>query len=348
MTQKKAQNESAIHQAETSALLEGARAILEHRNFQTSARIIFDQCNNLIGSTSGYVALLSDDGKENEVLFLEAGGEPCSVDPTLPMPIRGLRGEVYKKGKAEIELQTYSHALEKANENTLMLYREIERKNRELQTKTKNKTEFLRHMGHEIRTPINSIITLADLLSCKIDGDLTTEQSKQVDMIKESTSHLLNLVNDLLDLSRIEAGIIDTNITEFTIGHLFDRAMHTIEPLAAEKGLKLHLIPHDSMLFIKNDFRLLLQILLNLLGNAVKFTEIGSVTVCSDLISEGNEARVVFEVRDTDVGIPTDVSEAVFDEFSQFHLADGGNRGSGLGLPITKETPETSGWMHPL
>ena len=85
---------------ETSALLQGSQAILMHKEFKSAARAIFDSCKNLIGATGGYVALLSKEGTENEVLFLESGGRPCTVDPTLPMPIRGLRGEVYRTGKA--------------------------------------------------------------------------------------------------------------------------------------------------------------------------------------------------------------------------------------------------------
>jgi PAS domain S-box-containing protein len=95
--------ESQLRESEISALLKGSRAVLQHKEFQYSARAIFDACKELIGATAGYVALLSDDGKENEVLFLDSGGLPCTVDPSLPMPIRGLRGEVYNSGKVAIE-----------------------------------------------------------------------------------------------------------------------------------------------------------------------------------------------------------------------------------------------------
>ncbi len=91
--------ESRQRQAEISALLEGSRAVLKHHDFVGAARSIFTSCKNLIGATSGYVALLSKDGTENEVLFLDSGGLPCTVDPTLPMPIRGLRGEAYRNVK---------------------------------------------------------------------------------------------------------------------------------------------------------------------------------------------------------------------------------------------------------
>ncbi|MGA2385937.1 MAG: PAS domain S-box protein [Candidatus Bathyarchaeia archaeon] len=95
--------ESQLRQSEISALLKGSRAVLQHKEFPDSARAIFDACKEVIGATAGYVALLSDDGKENEVLFLDSGGLPCTVDPSLPMPIRGLRGEVYNSGKVAIE-----------------------------------------------------------------------------------------------------------------------------------------------------------------------------------------------------------------------------------------------------
>jgi signal transduction histidine kinase len=97
---KNALDESKLRQTEISALLEGARAVLTHHEFMDSARSIFDSCKNLIGATAGYIAMISEDGANNEVLFLESGGLPCSVDPNLPMPIRGLRGEVYKTGNA--------------------------------------------------------------------------------------------------------------------------------------------------------------------------------------------------------------------------------------------------------
>src|SRR5208337_2262801 len=95
--------ESHLRESEISALLKGSRAVLQHKKFQDSARAIFDSCKELIGATAGYVALLSDTGKENEVLFLDSGGLPCTVNPSLPMPIRGLRGEVYNTGKVAIE-----------------------------------------------------------------------------------------------------------------------------------------------------------------------------------------------------------------------------------------------------
>lgn len=96
---KNALNESQRRNKEISALLQGSRAILKHRKFEDAARAIFDSCKELIGATAGYVALFSGEGSENEVLFLDAGGLPCSVDPSLPMPIRGLRGEAYKTGR---------------------------------------------------------------------------------------------------------------------------------------------------------------------------------------------------------------------------------------------------------
>lgn len=235
--------------------------------------------------------------------------------------------------------------LEMTNAGILSLYQEIDQKNEELSLASQRKTEFLRSMGHEIRTPVNSILALADVLIKKIDGNLTPEQEKQVRMIAESSRHLLNIIGDLLDLSRIEAGVVDVKISSFLIEELFRRASSTIMPLAAEKGLTLVFKKADDLPEIRTDFKLALQVITNIMGNAVKFTDRGGLLVTAKISqkSTDEEYQITISVQDSGIGIPEDKHEFIFREFKQAHSRDDIKKGTGLGLPISKKILEVLG-----
>jgi len=190
-------------------------------------------------------------------------------------------------------------------------------------------------MSHELRTPLNSIIGYSDLLLEKVFGDLNGKQLKYVNNISVSGKHLLGLINDILDLSKVEAGKMELNYSEFSIGSVFDEAKSTISPLAQVKSLEMDFNLDLDIGDIQADRSRLIQILYNLVSNAVKFTpEGGKVSVYCK--KSGN--RAIFSVTDTGIGISSEDQKYLFEPFKQ--IDSGMNRqygGTGLGLALVKQ-----------
>ncbi|RXA20469.1 PAS domain S-box protein [Methanosarcina sp. MSH10X1] len=197
------------------------------------------------------------------------------------------------------------------------------------------KSEFLANMSHELRTPLNSIIGFSDILLEKIFGDLNGKQLRYVNNISVSGKHLLELINDILDLSKVEAGKMELNLSEFSIGLVFDEVKSTISPLAQAKNLEMEFKIDPDLGYIQVDRSRLIQILYNLVSNAVKFTpERGKVSVYCK--KSGN--RVIFSVTDTGIGISSEDQKYLFEPFKQ--IDSGMNRqygGTGLGLALVKK-----------
>ena len=197
------------------------------------------------------------------------------------------------------------------------------------------KSEFLSNVSHELRTPLNAVIGFSDVMMRGMAGSTNEEQHRQLSMINGAGKHLLAIVNDILDLSRIEAGHFDIGIEEVDCARLGTAALDTVRPLATQRGLDLRLeIPREPC-SIHTDARRVLQILLNLLGNAVKFSERGSVTLTISSAAEDGIVRL--SVSDMGIGIAPDRLESVFDEFQQFDapfLAK--PEGTGLGLAVSR------------
>ncbi|NVM22180.1 MAG: response regulator [Desulfobacterales bacterium] len=241
------------------------------------------------------------------------------------------------------QLAAVNRELEMTNAGIVSLYQEIDKKNEELQLKDVKKTEFLRTMGHETRTPINSVLTLSGMLMRKMDGDLSPEQEKQVTMIKDSAQHLLTLINDLLDLSKIEAGMVALHVSMFSMNDLFQHVSSTMMPLAEKKGLTLEFDCEEKLPEIESDFKSVVQVLLNLVGNAVKFTDKGGIEVVAAKETVSDQDCIKVAVHDTGMGIAKDKLKEVFEEFKQAHSRDDIPKGTGLGLPITKKLLEHLG-----
>ncbi|HET8748333.1 MAG TPA: ATP-binding protein, partial [Ramlibacter sp.] len=206
----------------------------------------------------------------------------------------------------------------------------------ELQRASRYKSEFLANMSHELRTPLNSSLILARLLADNPQGNLTEEQVKFADSIHSSGNDLLNLINDILDIAKVEAGKLEVRPEVAAIGSVCEGLKTMFEPLAARKGLQLQVeVAPDVPPSMHTDRQRLEQILRNLLANAVKFTERGGVAL--RVRTEGAD-RVAFEVRDSGIGIDASQHEAIFEAFRQ---ADGTtNRkygGTGLGLSISRD-----------
>lgn len=232
------------------------------------------------------------------------------------------------------ELELLNHELEDTNRGVVALYAELDERADYLRRASELKTKFLSNVSHEFRTPLNSIISLARLLLDRLDGDLTAEQAKQVGFIESSARDLQEMVNDLLDLAKVEAGKIRIRPKEFEVHELFSALKGMLKPLLAD-NTSVELIFEDtsSLQRLYTDEGKVSQILRNLISNALKFTPSGQVRIAAE--ADGN--NVLFTVRDTGIGIPPEHHEHIFREFSQLEnpLQDR-HRGTGLGLPLCR------------
>jgi signal transduction histidine kinase/CheY-like chemotaxis protein len=204
------------------------------------------------------------------------------------------------------------------------------------------KSQFLANISHEIRTPMNAILGFAQILSAE---ELSDEQKEHVDIIQDSSKKLIKLIDDVLDLSKIEAGKIDLEVSEFSLKEFLAGVAALMKPRAKIKRLDFDIYEDSSLPGrISTDSLRLRQCLINLTGNAIKFTKSGHVYIKVSSYIVDNESFIRFDVEDTGIGIPEDKQEAIFNSFVQ---ADGGHTcefgGTGLGLSITKYLAELLG-----
>ncbi|MDZ4180520.1 MAG: PAS domain S-box protein [Coriobacteriia bacterium] len=213
--------------------------------------------------------------------------------------------------------------------------RDLAQANAELEEATRAKSAFLANTSHELRTPLNSVIGFSGLLLQGLAGPLTEEQQRQVGMINGSGKHLLGLINEILDLTKIESGTVEVFLEEFDLGELLAQLRSAVEPLAVSKGLDLRVDLPPGYHMIDSDRQKLYQIVLNLLGNAVKFTDDGRVNIAL-LVDENGVFRI--SVTDTGPGIPQDQLGKLFEPFYQVQSeSQGKHQGTGLGLTISHE-----------
>jgi signal transduction histidine kinase len=239
------------------------------------------------------------------------------------------------------ELTRLNAELEDTNRGVVALYAELDEKAEQLQRANELKTRFLSNMGHEFRTPVNSILALSRFLLERIDGELTQEQEKQIAFIQQAAQDLSDLVNDLLDLAKVEAGKIAFRPEEFEVTDLFATLRGLFRPLV---------IPEVSLIFdepdgippLYNDEGKISQILRNFISNALKFTERGQVRVSAAL--DAAREAVVFSVADTGIGIALEDQDLIFEEFAQAeHPIQQRTKGTGLGLPLTRRLVQLLG-----
>ncbi len=243
--------------------------------------------------------------------------------------------------QTNLELEERSRLLEEKNELILERNLEIQRKAEELALSTKYKSEFLANMSHELRTPLNSILLLSRLLSENVESNLSNDQVEYAQVIQNSGKGLLTLIDEILDLSKIESGKMDLEYTDIGISALIGDLQSLFAPLAKDKGIgfSINLVP-GLPASLETDRLRLEQILRNLLSNALKFTKNGSVKL--DIYAADDVVN--FAVRDTGIGIPREKHQTIFEAFQQ---ADGSTRrqfgGTGLGLSISRELAKLLG-----
>lgn len=220
--------------------------------------------------------------------------------------------------------------------------KELERRNREVERADKLKSEFLASMSHELRTPLHTIIGFSELLAEEIQGPLNEKQRRFVSHIHRDSKHLLELINDILDLSKIESGRVELHAEIFDGGAELKEVLDSIGPSAASKGIHLHASVEGSALLNADKMRFK-EVLLNLLSNALKFTPSGGrITVAMENGNESGYYRV--SVEDTGIGIPAGEHESIFDKFHQVgSTTKGVKEGTGLGLTITRHIVELHG-----
>jgi signal transduction histidine kinase len=220
------------------------------------------------------------------------------------------------------------------------LFREIEDKNRQLEAASRHKSQFLANMSHELRTPLNAIIGFSEVLSARMFGGLNEKQEEYLRDIHESGQHLLSLINDILDLSKIEAGRMELDPTVFDLPTAIDHALTFVRERAARRGIALHRAVDQRLGQIRGDERKIKQVLLNLLSNALKFTSEGGRIDVGAGVADGM-AQVW--VTDTGIGIAPENQDAVFEEFRQVGTAARKVEGTGLGLTLSRKFVELHG-----
>jgi two-component system, chemotaxis family, sensor kinase CheA len=237
------------------------------------------------------------------------------------------------------ELQDTTESLRHQKDEINKKNKEVEAKAAELEVSSKYKSEFLANMSHELRTPLNSLLALSDLMARNNEKNLSDKQLKHLDLMCSSGQDLLGVINDILDLSKVEAGQMIVHMEEVLIGYTLRIMKDKCQPLVAEKNIDLLIENHfsDTTSF-PSDFQRLTQILKNLLSNAIKFTEQGSVTLRADQAELEGQPAIRFSVIDSGIGIADDKKSAIFEAFQQ---ADGSTTrkygGTGLGLAISKQ-----------
>ncbi|HEX4408789.1 MAG TPA: ATP-binding protein [Xanthobacteraceae bacterium] len=240
------------------------------------------------------------------------------------------------------ESKLLNQELGDTNRGVVALYAELDERAEQLRTASELKSRFLSHMSHEFRTPLNSVLALSRLLLDRIDGDLSAEQERQIGYIRRSAESLLELVNDLLDLAKVEAGKVDVKSTRFTVTNLFGGLRGALRPLLLAPSVDLIFDAANDIPELLTDESKVAQILRNLISNALKFTEKGEVSVTAHYQSDKN--LVTFAVRDTGIGIAPADQERIFEEFAQVDTRlQRKVKGTGLGLPLSRSLAELIG-----
>lgn len=251
------------------------------------------------------------------------------------------QGHAAELAASRREAQDLRSELEETNRGVLALYAELDAQAEQLREATELKSRFLAYMSHEFRTPINSIRSLTRLLLDRVDGPLTEEQEKQVTFIQDNAAEFAEMVDDLLDLAKVEAGRVEISPAWFEMVDLFSALRGMFKPVLTNPAVNLVFEEPQGVPKLYTDDRKLSQILRNFISNALKFTPRGEVRVSARMEGEG---RVTFSVADTGVGIAPEHLRTLFEDFAQVRSPlQQRLRGTGLGLSLSKKLAELLG-----
>jgi signal transduction histidine kinase len=217
---------------------------------------------------------------------------------------------------------------------------ELERLYSELQAASRHKSEFLANMSHELRTPLNAIIGFSQVLRERMFGEVNEKQAEYLDDIISSGNHLLSLINDVLDLSKVEAGQVELEVAPFSLREALERGVVMVRERATQDGVRVALAADPDVDVVEGDERRIRQVIFNLVSNAVKFTPAGGAVDVSAVQMNG-EVRVA--VTDTGPGIDPEDQERIFEEFQQTEAGVEQREGTGLGLALSKRLVELHG-----
>lgn len=270
------------------------------------------------------------------------------VDFEHPLMVRGEPiGQLVVAGMPRVSQEAMDIAAAIAKQTsihleTLRLTEELQKRAEELKELDRLKSAFLANMSHELRTPMNSILGFTDVMLEGLDGPLTENMDNDLRLIQKNGQHLLHLINDVLDMAKIESGKMNLNLEKFRVHAAFEDVISITSTFANDKHIALSIAEtSDQTVEIYADNTRLRQVLINLVNNAIKFTEAGKVTIAATPMKG---AKVLISVKDTGIGIPQNDLEAVFQEFTQVDVSTTRKAGgTGLGLPISRRLVEMHG-----
>ena len=338
-------------------ILKGVLELGSAMTFDSNKRIFLDNVSGHIGvSISGaenrrrLQELLEETQSQAEELQMQhsemenINEELRSQSQKLQVSEEELKVQQEELMQTNTELEERTTLLEEKNQMIEERNQEIQLKARELERTTRYKSEFLANMSHELRTPLNSILLLSRLMIENNEHNLNKDQIEFAQVIQSSGQGLLSLIDEILDLSRIESGKMDIEVQTVALGEITNDLKAIFVPLAKEKKINFTIdISDNTPAFFETDKMRLEQILKNLISNAIKFTSQGFVSM-NILKSEQDNNYIIFKVKDSGIGIPSDKQEVIFEAFQQ---ADGSTRrqygGTGLGLSISRELTKLLG-----
>ncbi len=239
------------------------------------------------------------------------------------------------------QIEALQMELDETNRGVVALYAELDTQAQQLQRATELKSRFLAYMSHEFRTPISALRSLSRLLLDRIDGPLTAEQDKQVRFIESTAEEFADMVNDLLDLAKVEAGRVDVSPAWFEMVDLFSALRGMFRPVLTNPEVSLVFEEPQGSVRLYTDDKMLSQILRNFISNALKFTLKGEVRVSA---STNDDGTITFAVADTGIGIDPQFHDAIFQDFTQVDSPIQKRlRGTGLGLSLSRQLAELLG-----
>jgi len=283
-------------------------------------------------------------GKRDLAGFARALAEKARVDPfaEIRQQNQEMLVQLEEQRRHQQELAQVNQELQDTNRGVVALYAELDERADHLRRADELKSRFLSNMSHEFRTPLNSILALSRLLLSRVDGTLTSEQERQVQYIRKAAETLAELVDDLLDLAKVEAGKTVVTPLEFTANSLFGALRGMLRPLLIGDAVRLVFEDAADIPALFADEGKVSQVLRNFISNAIKFTEHGEVRVWAEHDPAADE--ITFAVRDTGIGIAPDQIELIWQEFAQIeHGLQKKIKGTGLGLPLSRKLAELIG-----